>query len=213
MQSKFILVIGFFLCSFIAYSQNGIITGKITDASNNQILTGATISLKNSNFKTSSDIDGVYHFSRLAAGQYTLEVTYIGYTPKEISDITITNNNTVNLNITLSPQQNSTIKDVVVTTSARKESINSILTVRRNAAVVSDAISADIIKKSPDKSIGDVLKRVSGVTVQDNKFVVIRGMNDRYNEAMLNGALLPSTEPDRKTFAFDIFPSDILLLP
>jgi outer membrane receptor for ferrienterochelin and colicin len=91
---------------------------------------------------------------------------------------------------------------VVTTTSARKETLNSILVTRKNAAVVSDAISADIIRKSPDKSISDVLKRISGTTVQDNKFVVIRGMNDRYNEAMMNGALLPSTEPDRKTFCF-----------
>jgi len=211
MQSKLYLIIALFFISTYSFSQSGIITGKITDASNNQVLIGATVSVKNSKAKTLSDVDGVYRIGNLTAGEYTLEVTYIGFSPKEISGITIENNKVLSLNITLDPQSNTTIQAVVVTTtSVKKENINSILIARKNAAVVSDAISADIIRKSPDKNIGEVLKRVSGVTVQDNKFIVIRGMSDRYNEAMLNGALLPSTEPDRKTFAFDIFPSDIV---
>jgi hypothetical protein len=70
--------------------------------------------------------------------------------------------------------------------------------------------SADMIRKSPDKNTGDILKRISGTSVQDGKYVVVRGMNDRYNEAMLNGIILPSSESDRKTFAFDIFPAEIV---
>jgi mRNA-degrading endonuclease toxin of MazEF toxin-antitoxin module len=182
MQSKFYLVIALFLFTIRIFSQSGIITGKITDASINQVLTGATISIKNSPIKTSSDVDGVYRFSHLAAGTYTLEITYVGYSPKEVSDINVTNNSVITQNIILSQQSNNTIQAVVVTTtSARKENLNTVLNTRRNAAVVSDVISADIIRKSPDRSIGDVLKRVSGVTVQDNKFVVIRGKNDSYN--------------------------------
>ena len=51
---------------------------------------------------------------------------------------------------------------------------------------------------------------VSGASIQDNKFAVIRGLNDRYNAAFLNGAPLPSSESDRKAFSFDIFPSNML---
>lgn len=211
MQPRFLLLISTIFFSLSIYAQTGVISGKITDASSNQALVGATVILKNSKIKVLSDIDGAYRIGKLAAGHYAVEVTYIGYSPKEINDIDVANNGAVSLNITLELQTKTTIQAVVVTTtSARRENINTILNTRRNAAVVSDAISADIIRKSPDKNISDVLKRVSGVTVQDNKFVVIRGMSDRYNEAMLNGALLPSTEPDRKTFAFDIFPSDIV---
>jgi hypothetical protein len=162
MQSKFYLVIAVFLFTIRTFSQSGIITGKITDASNSQVLIGATISIKNRTVKTLSDVDGVYRFDHLTTGTYTLQITYIGYLPKEIGDINVTNNSVVTQNIILSQQSNTTIQSVVVTTtSARKESLNSILTIRRNAAVVSDAISADMIKRSPDKSIGDVLKRVS----------------------------------------------------
>jgi outer membrane receptor protein involved in Fe transport len=66
------------------------------------------------------------------------------------------------------------------------------------------------MKKSPDSKASDVLKRVSGASVQDNKFVVVRGLSDRYNFALINGASLPSTESDRKAFSFDIFPSNML---
>ena len=66
------------------------------------------------------------------------------------------------------------------------------------------------IRRTPDKSTSDVLKRISGASIQDNRFVIIRGLNDRYNTAFLNGAPLPSSEPDRKAFSFDIFPSNML---
>jgi hypothetical protein len=51
---------------------------------------------------------------------------------------------------------------------------------------------------------------VSGASVQDNKFVIVRGLSDRYNSAMLNSALLPSSEPDKKAFSFDMFPAALI---
>ena len=67
-----------------------------------------------------------------------------------------------------------------------------------------------MIAKSADGGTGEVLKRVSGTSIQDNKYVVVRGMNDRYNIALVDGAVLPSTEPNRKAFSFDIIPSSVL---
>jgi TonB-dependent receptor len=81
---------------------------------------------------------------------------------------------------------------------------------QKNSANVSDGISAETIKRTPDKNTSDVLKRISGASIQDNRFVIVRGLNDRYNAALLNGAPLPSSEPDRKAFSFDIFPSNMI---
>ena len=72
------------------------------------------------------------------------------------------------------------------------------------------AFSAESIKRSPDKNTGEVLKRAPGTSVQDGKYLVVRGLADRYNQAMLNGVLLSSTEPDRKTFSFDLFPAAVI---
>ncbi|HVX27517.1 MAG TPA: carboxypeptidase-like regulatory domain-containing protein, partial [Parafilimonas sp.] len=210
MQPKYLLYLAVII-TLQTSAQSGIITGKVVDESNSQPLAGATVIIKNTGIKTLSDVDGVYKFNKLKPGNYTLEATYIGYTSKEFSGLTVSNEEVTSFNILMSSAQNNTLQNVVVTSAnASKETLNSILIARRNAVVVSDAISADMIKRSPDKNIGDVLKRVSGTSIQDNKFVVVRGMNDRYNEALLNGCVLPSTESDRKTFAFDIFPSDLV---
>lgn len=68
-------------------------------------------------------------------------------------------------------------------------------------------MAADFIRRTPDKNTSEVLKRVSGTSIQDNKFVVVRGLSDRYNTALINNAQLPSSEPDKKAFSFEMIPS------
>ncbi len=85
-----------------------------------------------------------------------------------------------------------------------------LISYQKNTNTVSQVVSAEAIRRSPDKNTGEVLKRVPGTSIQDGKYLVVRGLADRYNQAMLNGVLLSSTEPDRKTFSFDIFPSTII---
>ncbi|HEX6172136.1 MAG TPA: TonB-dependent receptor [Chitinophagaceae bacterium] len=81
---------------------------------------------------------------------------------------------------------------------------------QKNTNTVASVISAEAIRRSPDKNTGDVLKRIPGTSVQEGKYLVVRGLSDRYNQAMLNGILLSSTEPDRKTFSFDLFPAAVI---
>jgi hypothetical protein len=66
------------------------------------------------------------------------------------------------------------------------------------------------IKKTPERNLGDALKRVSGVTIQNDKFVLVRGLADRYNSAWLNKTPLPSTEPDKRAFSFDLIPTSLI---
>ncbi|MGI8951650.1 MAG: TonB-dependent receptor domain-containing protein [Chitinophagaceae bacterium] len=190
--------------------QSGVITGTITDAENGHSLIGASIIVNNNKEQATSDVDGKFNINGLTNGTYTIKVSYVGYETKQISDVQVNAGEPTILNVTLNAAKNNTLLNVTVQTTARRENLSSLLITRKNSAVVSDAISAEQIRRSPDKNTSDVLKRVSGTTIQENKFVIVRGMNDRYNEAMLNNAILPSSEPDRKTFAFDIFPSDVV---
>ncbi|MEJ7681037.1 MAG: TonB-dependent receptor plug domain-containing protein [Segetibacter sp.] len=96
------------------------------------------------------------------------------------------------------------------TAGTRRETISSLYLQQKNSSSISDGISAEVIRRSPDRSTGEVLKRVSGASVQDNKFVVIRGLSERYNTSLLNNSVLPSTEPDKKAFSFDIIPSSLI---
>ena len=95
-------------------------------------------------------------------------------------------------------------------TNARKETAASLITFQKTTNTVASVISAEAIKRSPDRNTGEVLKRLPGASIQEGKFLVVRGLADRYNQAMLNGVLLTSTEPDRKTFSFDLIPSSMV---
>ncbi len=114
---------------------------------------------------------------------------------------------------TLLPGPGDTVKvdnmgTVSITASAKKETIASVVNVQRKSLIIMDAVSSETIKKSPDRTISDVLKRVGGTTIQNEKFVVVRGLSDRYNSVLVNNALIGSTEPDKKAFSFDLIPSN-----
>ena len=105
---------------------------------------------------------------------------------------------------------NKKLDNITVTSVTKKETNVAVLNIIRNSSVVSDGLSVEFIKKTPDRTVGDALKRINGVTIQNDKFVLVRGLADRYNLALLNKTLLPSTEPDRRAFSFDIIPSGLI---
>jgi len=105
---------------------------------------------------------------------------------------------------------NQKLDNITIRSVQKKESNVAVLNTIRNSSVISDGLSVEFIKKTPDRSVGDALKRVNGVTIQNDKFVLVRGLADRYNSAMLNKTILPSTEPDRRAFSFDIIPSGLI---
>lgn len=207
---KFFYSLLFLFITNTIIAQTGIISGNVVDESNGSSLPGVNIIIKSVNKSTSSDSDGKFIFRNLPAGSYEIEFSFIGYTSKVVSDVVVVLDETTNLNVTLLTQKNVLNEVVITRTRAKAETVKSLLIAQKNSANVSDGISAETIKRTPDKSTSDVLKRISGASIQDNRFVIIRGLNDRYNAAFLNGAPLPSSEPDRKAFSFDIFPSNML---
>jgi TonB-dependent receptor len=207
--------LSFFLILVVAattsiFSQKaGVLAGKIVDEKTNTILPGVSIILNPGGKGRTSDLEGRYVFN-LPEGTYKLNFASVGYKPKAVSDIVIKSGETVELNIVMEQEVKEMASVVVTASSPRRESVASVLALQKNNASISDGISIEAIRKSPDKNIGEVLKRVSGTSIQDDKFVVIRGLSDRYNVALINGAILPSTEPDKRAFSFDIVPSNLI---
>jgi hypothetical protein len=198
---------GIILCGSL-WAQNGKIAGKIKDAKTNDVLVGASIMVADRQLGSSSSMEGTYQLS-LPPGTYNLVFSFSGYQSKTIKDVEIKAGQFIELDITLESQSKD-LSGVIISTSVKKESINALYTYQRTQTGMSDGIAADVIRKSPDRNTGAILKRVSGASVQDNKFVVVRGLADRYNAAMINNSSLPSSEPDRKAFSFDIIPSNLV---
>jgi hypothetical protein len=194
----------------VSLSQTGKIVGTIVDAKTGETLPGAMAIIDGTTKGGSADFDGKFSINNLEPGKYTLAISYVSYNTKKITDIVVNANDATNVNVSLDPSTSTDLQEVEVVVTLNKENNTALVLQQKNNASVSDGISAESIKKSPDRNTADVLKRVSGVTIQDDKFVIVRGLNERYNASYLNGSPLPSTEPDRKAFAFDLFPANMI---
>jgi hypothetical protein len=184
------------------------VTIKGSTKSIKELLPFVNILLTNSDGKVSgvaSDIDSNYEIT-IPAGVYEVRASFLGY-KTFIKQIDVKDN--IQLDIILE-EETTELTEVTIQAIGQKVTDVSVVKSIRNSSIVSDGVSIDFIKKTPDRNVGDALKRVSGVTIQNDKFVLVRGLADRYNSAILNKTLLPSTEPDRRAFSFDIIPTALI---
>ncbi len=206
--TKLTFLISFFIfIAAAAHAQSGKVSGTIRDDAGNAPLANATISVPNLS-STNSDFEGDYTLE-LPAGNHTLTVKYLGYAPKEIKDVVVKQGQVVQVDVTLSGESNA-ISEVVVTVSARKNTEASVLNMQKNAGVLMDGLSSQSIKRSGSSDIAAAVKAVPGVSVQDGKYVFVRGLGDRYSKSILNGVDIPGLDPDKNTVQMDIFPTNIL---
>lgn len=188
----------------------GQIAGSVSNKQTGEVITGVTVQIVGMTKGSTTDVSGKYTIQGLPVAKYTVEFAYLGFTSKRITDVEVTNKELTNLDVVLEASDATELEQVVVTGSYKKESIGALYAQQKNSVAISDGISAEIIKKTPDRNTGEILKRVSGASVQDNKYIIIRGLSDRYNATLLNSSPLPSTEADRKAFSFDIIPSSLV---
>lgn len=211
-MKRFLLTISALLALvFVSFSQTEKLTGKVLNSKNEPIV-GASIKFEGSSAGAISGVDGDFTLSLSVGKKYTLIVSSVGYEPKTIADVEVTSGQVNELQIVLAESTKNVLGGVTVTatSSARKETAAALIQFQKNTNTVASVISAENIRRSPDKNTGEVLKRVPGTSVQEGKYLIVRGLSDRYNQAMLNGILLSSTEPDRKTFSFDLFPAPVI---
>ena len=201
-----------FMVSFLSvHAQTIPLAGRLLNEKNEPV-SGASVKISGAPGGTITDIEGRYTLHLSPNKTYALIISAVGYAEKHIDGVEVVEGNANELNIIIE----TTAKDleaVVVTasrTNARRETVNSIIAFQKNTNTVVSVISAESIRRSPDKNTGEVLKRIPGASMQEGKYLIVRGLSDRYNAALLNGVQLSATEPDRKTFSFDIFPSSII---
>ncbi|UYQ93772.1 TonB-dependent receptor [Chitinophaga horti] len=186
--------------------EQGRVAGRIVD-NRNEALPGVTIQVNGAQ-GVLSNMDGTYEL-KLEPGTYTITFSYVSFESKKVTEVIVKEGQVTPLDIVLKTSASS-LKGVTVTASYKRASVEGLYAIQKNSASLTDGISAEQIARTPDKNIGEVLKRVSGVATVDNKYVVVRGLSERYNQAMLNGQVMPSTELNRKTFSFDIIPSNMV---
>jgi len=188
---------------------NGVITGRVIDEKTGDALIGANVIIDGRGTGGATDLDGIYRINNIPAGKYSLRVTYIGYQPKKVSGVTVSENQNAIVDIVLS-SASLEMESVVVEVVAKKSGDTYLLTRQKNSRNVQDGISADQISKNGDSDASDAAKRIVGLSVVDDNTIVVRGLSGRYTQTEVNNAPMPSPDADKSDVPLNLFPSALL---
>jgi len=196
------------LISSSIFAQESIITGVVKDGSFNDVIPFANLVVKDTKVSAVTDIDGVYQI-KLKPGKYTFVFSFVGYNTLTISDVEVKENSIERVNASLSSLEN-TLKEVVVKSTAKRNTEVSILNMQKKSINVVDGISIETLNKTGASNLAAAVKSIPGVSIVGEKYVVVRGLSDRYTKSILNGMDVPGLDPERNTLQMDVFPKDIL---
>jgi hypothetical protein len=190
-------------------AQEASIAGMVFDKENKEPLIGATVGIENTDKGAFTDFDGNYILRGLAPGIYNLVISYIGYNPTTITGVEIKPGERQKLDILLSA--NSVMfEEITVVEYRQTNTVEAVLLEIKQAKQVVSGVSSQQIVKSQDNNAAQIMARIPGVTIVDNRFVMVRGLSERYNNVMINNVVAPSTEVDKRTFSFDMISSGML---
>ena len=203
-------LLGFLLLwmNTLAFGQQGTLSGKVTDKKTSEGVIGATVLVTGTIQAAPVNVDGSYTLP-LEPGTYNITMTYVGYKPLTFSGIVVKSGEATTLNGAMEESATS-LTEVTVTGVKQTGTEVALLQDLKKSEVVVSGMSNDQIVKTLDRDAAEVVKRIPGVTVQNNNFIVIRGLAERYNTVLLNDALTPSAEVDTRSFSFDILPSSVI---
>lgn len=209
MKLRQILLLAFLtIAAITGKAQTGVIKGIISDANTNESLIGATVVIQGTSKGASTDFDGNFQIDKVKAGSYNLVVSYISY-DNQIIRAEVSDGKETVINVALK-SASLDIDEVKVVAKRRDNTEVSMISNIKSGNLIVSGITAQQIGKSQDKDAAEVIRRVPGITITDGRFVVVRGLIERYNSVMLNGASAPSFEADKRAFSFDAIPSGMI---
>jgi len=201
-------LLSFFFCTLLL-AQMGSIKGTIKDATTNEPLIGAAVSVEGTTNGAATDINGNYVLSKVPVGKVNLLITYVSYRTKKIEGVVVEEGKATILNTT-AEEDVTQLQDIVVVGVREAHTDIAVVNEIKNSLQIVSGVSSEQIQRSMDRDAAQVMMRVPGITIQDGRFVMIRGVNERYNQVMINNMIAPSTEIDIRSFSFDLIPSNAI---
>ncbi|MBI4892898.1 MAG: TonB-dependent receptor [Acidobacteria bacterium] len=188
----------------------GMVAGRVFDGANGTPVRQAVISVKSPiQVETVSDLDGKYSLS-LPPGSYQLQFLAPQYLPAVLDKVDVKAGETTEASTVLAASTAVTTVEVSETVNAATATAEAMLMERKLAAAVSDGLSSEEIHQSVASDAAGALTRVTGVSVVDSGFVFVRGLGERYSSTMLNNAVIPTTEPEKRVVPLDLFPASLI---
>lgn len=175
----------------LSQAQTTRLNGRVLNPTNEPV-SGASVAVEGLNRTVVANVEGRFTLNLETGKKYVLTVSSVGYQTKVVEEVEVQAGIENEVTVVLEPS-NAALGEVVIRSSARRESSIALINFQKNNTSLSSGIAADFIRRTPDRNTGEVLKRVSGASIQDNRYIVIRGLADRYNQAFINNAQLPSS--------------------
>ncbi len=185
------------------------ISGTVYDQAIDDILPGAVVKVANTGNGARADMDGNFQLE-IEPGTYELVFTFIGYEPVTQA-VTVAAGEEVKLGkIKMGDIKEVELDEAVVQAKISRKTENAMLSVKKLSSNVIDGITSDNFRKIGDGDAAATIKRVPGVSINEGKYVYVRGLGDRYTKTTLNGVDIPGLDPDRNTLQLDIFPTSVM---
>lgn len=190
-------------------SGGGTVTGVVIDTWNTAPLAGVTVAVRGTTLAGTTDAEGRFGLTGVPAGMQILTFSKSGYARAVVTEVLVADGQNSTVDANLRPEFYE-LEEYVVTAAEMSEQTVQILEDRKNASSLTDAIGSDMFKNLAVGDAAEALSKVTGATVADGKYAVVRGLADRYTFTTLNGLELPSADPDRKAFQLDLMPSKFI---
>jgi len=205
---KHILLFFSCLSPFFASAQMATIKGTVRDALTKEVIIGANVSVDGTTTGSSTDLDGNFAI-KVAPGTYTIKISYVSYKTQLIPNVVCEVGKVAQIEAFVE-EDAKTLEEVGITVERQTNTIVALVNEIKFAESVVVGISGDQIQKTQDRDAGQAVRRIPGVSIADDRFVVVRGLGARYNTVMLNDVITPSSEVDVKSFSFDLIPSGVI---
>lgn len=184
---------------------DGFVQGKVVDKQTGEPLAGTTVDVVSSEIRVTTDDKGQYKIP-LPPGRYVLRIWTPGYQPIRVQNVFVYAHGTRKIDVGLE-EETTAGDEFVIEAAPDSASVDALALERKRSASMGDSVGRAEMSKSPDRNAAAAAQRVVGVTLVGGRFVYVRGLGERYTNALLNGAPLPSPEPDRAAVPLDLFPT------
>jgi hypothetical protein len=199
----------FVIISTALFAQTGKISGKVSDKKSGETLIGVTVKIAGTTKGVATDVDGRFLIGALTVGKYTIEASYVGYTTKTMTNIEVTTGTTV-VDLVMEESDDQKLSEVVVTGQASREAETAILVAQKNSLEIKQGIGIQELSRKGVSDVEEGLTKITGITKVDGRGLFVRGLEDRYNNLLINGLAVPSNNPFKKIIPLDLFPTDIV---
>ncbi|MEM7587871.1 MAG: TonB-dependent receptor [Acidobacteriota bacterium] len=214
-SSRWLIAAAMFCMAMTPAVQAATVTGVVVNGLTGQPVRGAEMKFEGTEVTATSDLDGLV-LVQLPPGTYAVTITKDEFQGLKLTDIAVTDAGG-DFAAVLNPVAGSGAGEdvsfgetITVSTEAGGSSEAALLAERKGAIQISDSIGSEEMSKNTGSDAAGVLKRVTGISLQDNKYVFVRGLGDRYSSTSLNGSKIPSTEFEKKVIPLDLFPAELI---